>query len=76
MYVHQIKGLNWKNTKPQITTQKVYPFPNGGVLKFPFINAQEVTDEALETGNKQYYKINLTTIIITTIGFPGYWYLA
>lgn len=45
----------------------VYSFQIGGVLKFLFFNAMEEIADILETGNKQFNKFVLTTMV-TTIG--------
>lgn len=53
---------------PKIRTQMVYAFQIGGVLKFLFFYAMEEIADILETGNKQFNKFVLTTMV-TTIGF-------
>lgn len=68
VYVHPVKGLSYYNTIPQIKTLMVYAFQIGGVLKFLFFNAMEEIADTLETGNKQFNKFVLTTMV-TTIGF-------
>lgn len=52
--------------------QKVTLSKNQGVLKIILIwgYAKEETDDTIQTGNKLYYQIILTTNI-TTIGFSG-----
>lgn len=42
----------------QTRNQKVYPFQNGGALKFLFSYSMEETDNSPQAGNKKYDQIN------------------